>query len=64
MSAIEQGLLTYDDLAARWHVCRRQAKRVAVSLGLSPLRLGHKTVLFRPADVLAKEAKRSGARGL
>lgn len=43
--------LTYADLAGRWGCCQRQAKRICRRLNLVPMRLGHRTVMFRPADV-------------
>jgi hypothetical protein len=48
---MSEGPLTYDDLAERWRCCPRQAKRICRRLALEPMRLGHRTVQFRPADV-------------
>lgn len=48
---MSEGPLTYTDLSLRWDCSERQAKRICRRLGLQPLRLGHRTVRFRPADV-------------
>lgn len=48
---MSEGPLTYTDLAVRWRCCERQAKRICRRIGLQPMRLGHRTVQFRPADV-------------
>jgi len=54
---VSEGPLTYDDLASHWGVCQRQAKRIARRLGLKPMRLGHRTVRFRPADVVSADER-------
>lgn len=48
---MSEGPLTYEDLAARWGCCGRQVRRICRRIGLQPMRLGHRTVMFRPADV-------------
>ena len=48
---MSEGPLTYADLATRWGCCERQAKRICRRIALQPMRLGHRTVKFRPADV-------------
>ena len=48
---MSEGPLTYTDLATRWGISERQVKRICRSISLKPMRLGHRTVRFRPADV-------------
>jgi hypothetical protein len=51
-------LWTYGDLAVRWSICERQARRAVVSLGLQPVKgLGKNVVRFRPCSVLAAEER-------
>lgn len=55
--------ITYERLAQRWGVCRRQAKRICKRIGLKPIDLGHRTKRFRPADVdRAEERSTAGGR--
>lgn len=55
------GLLTYADLAGRWGVGLKQARRLVRRLNIPILGLGHRTVRFRPADVTRAEARQAGA---
>ena len=48
---MSEGPLTYADLATRWGISPRQVRRICRSISLKPMRLGHRTVRFRPADV-------------
>jgi len=51
-------LWSYADLAARWGVGGRSARRIAAELGLKPVTLGSRTVRFRPCSVAAAEERR------
>jgi hypothetical protein len=53
-------LWTYTDLAERWGVGDRQARRLADRLKVPRLRMGHRTVRFRPQAVMDAEARASG----
>lgn len=55
-------LLTYADLAERWQVCERQAKRLVEQWGCTVMDLGHRTKRFRMCDVLAAEARMAGEK--
>lgn len=59
---MSQGLLTYEDLAGRWGVHVRQAKRIAKKLKLPALDMGYRTRRFRPADVDRAEERAAGLR--
>jgi excisionase family DNA binding protein len=52
--------LTYKDLARRWSVSVRHARRIVARLRIPTVRLGHRTVRFRPADVDRAEVNLSG----
>lgn len=52
--------LTYEDLAKRWKVCKRQVNRICARLRLKPVDLGHRTKRFRPADVDRAEERATG----
>jgi hypothetical protein len=54
--------LTYDDLAARWRVHPRQVRRICKRLTLAAMDLGHRTKLFRPADVDRAEERAANLR--
>lgn len=56
--------LTYDELAARWRVSPRQARRLCKRLGVQVLDLGHRTKRIRPADVDRAEGTAAGDRVL
>ena len=62
MSAPEDqgGTLLYKDLALRWRVGVRQARRIAKEMKVPQLKLGHRTVRFRPVDVERAEAAAAG----
>lgn len=53
-------LMTYEDLAARWGVSPRQVRRLCKRWRLIPMDLGHRTKRFRPADVHRAESKMAG----
>jgi hypothetical protein len=55
-----EALWSYADLQARYGVGPRQIRRVVAALGIKPLTLGHRTVRFRPAAVLAAEERAEG----
>lgn len=52
-------LLTYADLAKRYGRCERHVRRMCARIGLKPVDLGHKTKLFRPADVARAEDRQA-----
>lgn len=58
--AVPDGLLTYADLAGRWRVGLKQARRIVVKRRIAKLEFGHRTVRFRPADVDRAEAAAAG----
>lgn len=51
--------LTYEDLAERWGVCVRQAKRTCRRIGLAAMDLGHRTKRFTVNAVAAAEERAS-----
>lgn len=55
--------MTYQDLAARWHVSERHTRRICKRIRLKAADLGHRTKRFRPADVLRAEEKAAGDKG-
>jgi len=48
-------LLTWNEVAARWRVSPRHARRVARRLGLFPVNLGHRTKRFGLGAVIEAE---------
>ena len=68
---MSDGLLTPEQLAARWQLPgenwlskKRQLLRICARLGLKPVKLGYRTVRYRPADVeRCEEANANPKRG-
>ncbi len=55
---MSDGLLTAEQLAERWQLPgenwlskKRQLLRICTRIGLKPVKLGHRTKRYRPADV-------------
>lgn len=54
--------LTYDDVAARYRVSPRQARRILARLQVTAMDLGHRTKRVRPADLDRAEATAAGEK--
>lgn len=48
-------LWTYDDLAARWGISPRRARDRARAWKIKPIKMGYRTVRFRPCSVVKAE---------
>lgn len=59
MSEDQPSLLTYADLALRWRCCERTAMRLCSRWKIPKLSMGHRTVRFRPADILRHEQRQA-----